>query len=202
GIPPTPQEVRAFLDDKHADKRAKVIDALLERPEYAEFWASRWADLFRLRFDTLRDKGTWGFYRWLRDGVASNKPYDQFVREILTAEGSCDENPPANFYRVFGNPDEAAEAAAQIFLGIRTLCAKCHDHPFEKWVQKDYYGLSAFFSQTARKPGGRPDDLVIFRGEVAAQARHPLTGEVLSPKFLDGASVTVPADQDARAVLA
>jgi hypothetical protein len=202
GIPPTPPEVRAFLDDKRADKRAKVIDALLERPEYAEFWASRWADLFRLRFDTLRDKGTWGFYRWLRDGVASNKPYDQFVREILTAEGSCDENPPANFYRVFGNADEAAEAAAQIFLGIRTLCAKCHDHPFEKWVQKDYYGLSAFFSQTARKPGGRRDDLVIFRSEVAAQARHPLTGEVLSPRFLDGASVTVPADRDARAVLA
>jgi hypothetical protein len=202
GVPPTPQEVRAFLDDKRADKRANMIDSLLERPEYAEFWASRWADLFRLRFDTLRDKGTWGFYRWLRDSVASNKPYDQFVREILTADGSCEENPPANYYRVFATADEAAEGTAQIFLGIRTLCAKCHDHPFEKWVQKDYYGLSAFFAQTARKPGSRREDVVIFRNEVAAQARHPLTGEMLSPKFLDGASVPVGAEQDARAVLA
>jgi hypothetical protein len=202
GLPPTPQEVRAFLADKRADKRALVIDALLERPEHAEFWAAKWADLFRLRFDTLGDKGTWGFYRWVRDTVASNKRYDEFVREIVAAEGSTVENPAANFYRVFTTPDEAAEGTAQIFLGIRTMCAKCHDHPFEKWVQKDYYGLSAFFSQTGRKPGGKREEVVVYSNQVAAQAQHPKTGEVLSPKFLDGEVVSVSAAQNGRVVLA
>jgi Protein of unknown function (DUF1549)/Protein of unknown function (DUF1553) len=202
GLSPTPAEVRAFLADQRTDKRARVIDALLERPEYAEFWAAKWADLFRLRFDVLRDKGTWGYYRWLRDSMASNKPYDQFVRELVAAEGSCDENPPANFYRVFTTPDDMAEATAQIFLGIRTMCSKCHDHPFEKWVQKDYYGMSAFFSQTARKPGSKRDDVIVSCNEAVAQARHPTTGELLSPKFLDGPVVNVPAQQDGRAVLA
>ncbi len=202
GLQPAPADVRAFLADTRADKRARVIDALLERPEHAEFWASKWADLFRLRFDTLGDKGTWGFYRWLRDSVASNKRYDEFVREIVAAEGSTDQNPPANFYRVFTTPDEAAEGTAQIFLGIRTMCSKCHDHPFEKWVQKDYYGLSAFFTQTARKPGGRRDEVIVYCNQVAAQARHLKTGELLSPKFLDGAVVPVSAEQDGRAVLA
>ena len=202
GLSPTTQEVRAFLADKRADKRALVIDALLERPEHAEFWASKWADLFRLRFDTLGDKGTWGLYRWLRDGIATNKPYDQFVREIVAAEGSTDENPAANFYRVFTTPDEAAEGTAQIFLGVRTMCAKCHDHPFEKWVQTDYYGLSAFFAQTARKPGGKRDEVIVSCNQVAAQAQHLKTGELLSPKFLDGPFVPVGADGNAREVLA
>jgi len=202
GLPPTSSEVRTFLADNRADKRAWVIDALLERPEFAEFWAQKWADLFKLRFDLMGDKGTWGTYRWLRDSLAANKPFDHLVREIVTAEGSCDQNPPANFYRVFTTPDEAAEATAQIFLGVRVLCARCHDHPFEKWVQKDYYGLSAFFSQVGRKPGNRRQDIVIFRTEVAAQARHPKTGAALEPKYLDGASVAVPANEDGREVLA
>lgn len=202
GLPPTPEEYRAFLADPRADKRARLIDALLERTEHAEFWTLKWGDLLRMRFDLLRDKGTWGLYRWVRDSVASNQPFDRFVREILTADGSCAENPPANFWRVFPNAEEASEAAVQVFFGIRLLCAKCHDHPFEKWVQKDYYGMSAFFAQVSRKPGMRRDDLIIFRNEAVAQARHPTTGEVLNPKFLDGASVPISAQQDARQKLA
>src|SRR5262249_19081536 len=181
GLPPAPAEVRAFLADARPDKRARKVDELLERPEHAEFWASKWADLLKLRFELLRDKGTWGLYRWLRDGVAANKPFDRFVRELLTAEGSCAEEPAANYWRVFATPEDAAEATAQVFLGIRVLCAKCHDHPFEKWVQKDYYGLAAFFSQVNRKAGSQREDLVVFRNPVAATARRPNTGEVLSP---------------------
>lgn len=202
GLPPTPDEVRSFLANKAPDKRARIIDQLLERPEHAEFWALKWGDLLRLRFDLLRDKGTWGMYRWLRDGIAGNKPFDQFVRELLTAEGSCAKNPPANYWRVFATPEDACEGTVQVFLGIRLLCAKCHDHPFEKWVQKDYYGISAFFTQVGRKPGSRKEDQVIFRNELAAQARHPVTRAVLKPKFLDGAEVEITAQQDARHLLA
>jgi hypothetical protein len=191
GLPPTPAEVRSFLEDKRADKRARKIDELLERPEHAEFWALKWGDLFKLRIDTTGDKGTWAFYRWLRDAVAANKPFDRLVREVVVAEGSCGENPPANFWRVAATPGEASEATAQIFLGMRLLCAKCHDHPFEKWVQKDYNGMAAFFSQVGRKPGSRRDDLVVFRAEAPTQA-----------KYLDGPEVGVPADADARAALA
>ncbi|HMC64568.1 MAG TPA: DUF1549 domain-containing protein [Gemmataceae bacterium] len=202
GVPPTPKEVREFLADKRADKRARAIDALLERPEHGEFWALKWADLLRVRFDILKDKGTWGLYRWIRDSIAKNKRFDQFVREIITADGSCAENPAANYYRVFTNPDDATEATAQIFFGIRLLCAKCHDHPFEKWVQKDYYGMSAFFTQVSRKNGSRANDQIVFRAETPAQARHPRTGETLDPKLLDAKSGPVAADRDAREVFA
>jgi len=203
GLPPTPEEVRAFVaDPAAADKRARVIDALLERPEHAEFWALKWGDLLKNRFDLLRDKGTWGMHRWIRDSIAANKPFDRFVHELMTADGSCAENPAANYWRVFTTPEDAAEATVQIFFGVRLLCAKCHDHPFEKWVQKDYYGMSAFFMQVGRKPGARRDDAIVFRTEVAAQARHPTTGQMLTPKFLDGAALTIGPDQDARALLA
>jgi hypothetical protein len=202
GLPPAPEETRAFLADRRADKRARVIDALLERPEHAEFWALKWGDLFKARFDLLTDKGTWGMYRWLRDGVAGNKPFDRFVREIVTAEGSCAENAAANYWRIFTSPEDAAEATCQVFLGIRLMCAKCHDHPFEKWVQKDYYGLSAFFAQVYRKGGTRPNDLVVYHTEGPAQARHPTTGELLNPKFLDGPVMAVSGHQNARVLLA
>ncbi|HJT77624.1 MAG TPA: DUF1549 and DUF1553 domain-containing protein, partial [Gemmataceae bacterium] len=202
GLPPTPAEVRAFLADRRADKRARVIDNLLERPEHADCWALKWGDLLKARSDLLGDKGAWGLYRWLRDNVAANKPFDRQVRELLTAEGSCAANPPANFWRAFSNPDDASEAAVQVLLGIRLLCAKCHDHPFEKWVQKDYYGMAAFFSQVARKPGVRGNDIVVFRAPTAALAVLPRTGEALSPKFLDGATPPVTAGRDARRALA
>jgi hypothetical protein len=202
GLPPTPEEARAFLNDPRPDRRARLIDALLERPEHADYWALKWGDLLKVRSDLLGDKGTWGTYRWLRDNIAANKPFDRQVRELLTAEGSCAENPAANFWRVFQSPEDASEAAVQVFFGIRLMCAKCHDHPFEKWVQNDYYGMSAFFTQVTRKPGTRANDVVVFRAETPAVARHPGTGAALNPKFLDGAERAVPADQDARQALA
>lgn len=202
GLPPTADEVKAFLKDSRSDRRARVIDHLLDRPEHAEFWASKWADLFKMRFETLKDRGTWGLYRWLRDSIAANKPYDQFVREIVTANGSCAEEAPANFYRVFDNPNEASEATVQIFFGIRLMCARCHDHPFEKWVQTDYYGLAAFFTQVGRKPGSVREDVVVFRNDTVPQAQHSTSKAMIQPKLLDAAFVPVKAEEDARAVLA
>lgn len=198
GLPPTPDEIRKFLADTRADKRSRIIDELLERPEHAEYWALKWTDLFKIRFETLRDKGTWGLYRYVRDNIAGNKPFDQFAFELLASEGSTVENPAANYYRVFPNAEEASEATVQIFCGIRLLCAKCHDHPFEKWVQKDYYGVSAFFSQTATKAGGRREDVIVYRNDNAPRSRHPNTGETLLPKFLDAASVELKGEQDGR----
>jgi hypothetical protein len=202
GLPPTPDEVRAFLADTRTDKRARLIDALLERPEHADYWALKWGDLLKIRFDLLNDKGTWGLYRWLRDNVAGNKPFDRQVRELVAAEGSCAEYPAANFWRIFPNPDDASEEVVQVFFGVRLMCAKCHDHPFEKWVQNDYYGMTAFFSQVTRKPGVRNGDLVVFCGETPALATHPRTGQALPPKFLDGVAQPVTAEQDARRLLA
>ncbi|MBY0524135.1 MAG: DUF1553 domain-containing protein [Gemmataceae bacterium] len=202
GIPPSPEECRAFTADKAVDKRAKLIDALLDRPEHADYWALKWGDLLKNRFDLLRDKGTWGMHRWVRDSIAANKRFDVFARELITADGSCAENPPANYWRVFTNPEDAAEATIQVFFGVRIMCAKCHDHPFEKWVQKDYYGVSAFFTQVGRKTGSRRDDMIIYRNEVAAQARHPTTGETLNPKFLDAGVVPIGAQDDGREKLA
>jgi Protein of unknown function (DUF1549)/Protein of unknown function (DUF1553) len=202
GLPPAPDEVRKFLADPSREKRARKIDELLDRPEHAEYWALKWCDLFKVRFDTLGDRGTWGLYRLVRDHIAANKPFDRLVRELLTAEGSCAQNAAANFYRVFNNPDEASEATVQIFCGVRLLCARCHDHPFEKWVQKDYYGMAAFFSQLGSKPGARSGDLIIFHNDSAPRARHPKTGEVLLPKLLDADSLDLQGDQDARGELA
>jgi hypothetical protein len=201
GLPPTADEVRKFLADKRADKRGRVIDALLDKPAHAEFWALKWADLLKIRFDLMGDKGTWGMYRWLRDAVAGNMPFDKFVKAIVTAEGSCDENPPANYWRVFTSADDAAEATTQVFLGVRLMCAKCHDHPFERWVQKDYYGMAAFFSQVNRKTGRR-QDIVVYRTESPAKSRHPRTGEALDPRYLAGRSEPVSPDKDARRRLA
>src|SRR5262249_8808598 len=185
-----------------ANKRTKKIDELLEREEHAEFWAGKWADLLRLRQDTSGDKGTWSVYRWLRDSIASNKPYDRFVRELVASEGETDRNAPATYYRVFNTTEDAVEATAQIFLGVRLMCSRCHDHPFEKWVQKDYYGFAAFFSQVGRKPGRNQGEQVVFRQTVAARSRHPVSGEALDPKYLDGPSVAISEKQDGRKMLA
>lgn len=198
GLPPTPDEIKKFLADTRADKRAKVIDELLERIEHAEFWALKWTDLFKVRFEELRDKGTWGLYRYVRDSIAGNKPFNKFAYDLLAAEGSTVENPAANYYRVFPNAEEASEATVQIFCGVRLLCAKCHDHPFEKWVQKDYYGVSAFFSQMATKPGGRREDVIVFHNDNPPRSRHPNTSETLLPKFLDAANVDLKGEQDGR----
>ncbi|MCS7160145.1 MAG: DUF1549 domain-containing protein, partial [Gemmatales bacterium] len=139
GTLPTPEEIRAFLADTSPDKRQKAIDRVLQRPEYVDFWALKWGDLLRNNSDILQAKGMWSLHNWIRASLRDNKPLDQFVRELITAQGSTYAEGPANFYRLGRTAGEWAEVTSQVFLGIRVQCAQCHHHPFEKWSQDDYW---------------------------------------------------------------
>ncbi len=145
GQPPSREEAEAFLNDTRPDKRARLVDTLLERPEYAEWWAIKWADLFRMEERVLDATGTAAMYRWIRDGLAEDKPMDVFAREVITATGSTYLNPASNYYRALREPTLRSETTSQIFLGTRLACAKCHNHPFERWTQDDYYHFAAIF---------------------------------------------------------
>jgi hypothetical protein len=147
GILPTPEESAAFLADEDPRKRSQWIDRLLARPEFAEHWALKWSDLLRNEEKTLDLHGVTVYHEWIKRSIADGKPLDQFVREILAARGSTYENPPANFYRALRDPVSRAEAAAQVFLGTRLQCAKCHTHPFDRWTQDDYYQWAALFTR-------------------------------------------------------
>jgi hypothetical protein len=174
GTLPTPDEARRFLDDKRPDRRARLVDELLDRPEYADYWALKWADLLRIDRQALGHKRAYGYYKWVRDGLAQNKPYDRFVREIVTAEGPLGEVGPASFYKAVTKPGEAASTLSQVFLGVRIACAECHHHPFDRWSQSDYYGMTAFFAPLAVR-GGPRDEMLLAAG--AAEAKNPRTGE-------------------------
>lgn len=148
---PSPDETRSFLADRRPEKRSRLIDGLLDRPEFADFWALKWADLLRNEEKTMGAKGVWTFQRWLRDQIAADAPLDQMVREIVAARGSTWTNPPSSFHRTNRDPMTAAETVAQVFLGVRLQCARCHNHPFDDITQDDYYGLAAYFSNIKRK---------------------------------------------------
>ncbi len=148
---PNPDEVRAFLADRDPGKRDRIIDGLLDRPEFADFWALKWADLLRNEEKAMGRKGVWVFQRWLRDEIAADVPLDEMARRIVAGHGSNWSNPPSSFYRTNRDPTSAAETVAQVFLGLRLQCAKCHNHPFDDWTQDDYYGLAAYFGNLARK---------------------------------------------------
>lgn len=190
GTLPTPEEVRAFLGDELPDKRAKAIDKVLERPEFVDWWALKWGDLLRIDRQALEQKGMWSFHNWVRAQLRDGRPVDEFVRDVITAEGSTFTEGPANFYRVGRTADDWAETTSQVFLGVRMQCAKCHHHPFEKWSQDDYYGMAAFFARLGTKNSqefglfGR--ETVVFL-RPAGEARHPRKGAVVKPHPLDGA---------------
>ena len=173
GLLPKIEETRAFLQDPAPDKRAKLIDSLLNRPEFARFWAFKWGDLLRISPTTVKEAGTHKYNTWLVNAWEKNLPYDRFARELLTTQGSTLEVPAANFFRTTANTSEATEMAAQIFLGSRVQCAKCHNHPLDRWTQDNYYGLGAFFERVQRKKGPRPEEMLIF------SARH---GEITQPR--------------------
>lgn len=145
GLIPTEEEARDFLEDKDPDKRTKLVDALLQRPEFADFWALKWADLLRVEEKVLDTRGVAAFHGWIRKSIAENKPLDRFAREVVSSLGSTYEVAASNYYRALRAPDQRAEAIAQIFLGVRLNCAKCHNHPSERWTMDDYYQFSAVF---------------------------------------------------------
>jgi len=201
GALPSPDEARAFLDSPAADKRAKLIDALLGRDEFALFWALKWADVLRGSPTTISERGVHSFHRYLVGTVAADRPVTDFARELLTGSGNTLHKPAANFYRAARTPEDAAEAAAQLFLGVRMGCAKCHNHPFENITQTDYYGLAAYFAQVRFKGAqfGLDDEIVYLQpGEV----QNPLTRKAQPPVAFGVSPGRLAPDADRRAAFA
>jgi hypothetical protein len=202
---PTPDELTAFLADKDSAKRDRLVERLLERPEYADFMANKWADLLRPNPYRVGIKSVWNFDAWLRKSFRDNRPYDQFVRDIITARGSIFRDPATVVFRDRREPDEITTLVSQIFLGIRLDCARCHHHPFEIWGVDDFYGMAAYFARIGRKGNGvgppvSPGEEILFtspQGEV----KHPLTGQPMPPRPLFG-QAPVPPGRDPRDVLA
>jgi hypothetical protein len=177
---PTVEEARAFLSDASPNKRARLIDDLLERPEFAKYWALKWGDILRLTVGQVGGEGVYKYHRWLERVFQENMPYDEFARQLLLASGSTLTNPPANFYRTAADETDCVEAVAQVFLGARLQCAKCHNHPFEKWTQDNYYGMAAFFNRVKKKPSPRQGELVIYLAR-AGEVVQPRTGRQMKP---------------------
>jgi hypothetical protein len=203
---PTPAEMQAFLADTATDKRAKLIDRLLERPEYADFWANKWADLLRPNPYRVGIKAVHTFDSWLRDAFRRNKPYDQLVRELLTAKGSTFRNGAVVVFRDRREPAEITPMLSQLFLGIRLECAKCHHHPFEVWGQDDFYGLAAYFARIGRKGTGLSPPISggeeSFFATAAGEVKHPDSGKVIPPKPLFGEAAALDDERDPREVVA
>ena len=201
GLLPTPEEARAFLASRDPQKRDKLIASLMERPEYVDFWTMRWGDILRSSRNKLSEKGMYAFNHWLRRSVAENKPWNQFARELILAQGSPLEEGPANFYRTAGSPSELAETTSQVFLGVRIQCAKCHNHPYEKWKLNQYYQMAAFFARVGLKNGEKPGERIVLVSN-SGEVNHPKTKQTVSPCALDAAPVPADYRGDRRQALA
>lgn len=196
---PTLPEAEAFLADADPQKRAKLIDRLLDSGDYADYFAGKWSAILRNKRRQEGDKSaTFAFHDWIRHSLLTNKPYDQFVGEILAATGDPSRYPPAAWYREVKDSSAQVEDTAQLFLGLRIQCARCHHHPFEKWSQQDYYGFQAFFSQVGRKKGYAPDQERIFHKPGIAQAQNPKTKQNVKPTGLGAVPSEVGAQSDPR----
>lgn len=190
GRVPSLEETKAFLASTDANKREKLVDSLLARPEYADAWANKWADMLRPNPYRVGIKAVFNYDNWIRQSFRENKPYDQFVRELVTAQGSTWHNGAAVLFRDRRSPDEITTLVSQLFLGIRLECAKCHHHPFEKWSQEDYYSFAAYFAKLKHKGTGLSPPIsggeeIIFSGE-KGEVNHPITGKILAPRPLFG----------------
>lgn len=199
GTLPTAAEARRFLDDKRPERRAMLVDELLKRTEFADFWALQWADVLRVERATLGHKNAYGFYKWIRDSVAANKPLDVFAREIFMAEGPLDISGPANFYKVVKKPGEQASTLSQVFLGVRIACAECHHHPFDRWSQTDYFGMQAFFTPLRVQKVGRGEVLL---AQGSPQTKHPRSGETIAPHALGTKMSDAVSEGERRTIIA
>jgi hypothetical protein len=202
GLLPTEDEYHAFVADRSADKRAKLIDTLLERREFSEIWAMKWAELLMIKSNNniVSPKSAFLYYTWLTEQIASGVPLDKMVQDLLSATGGTLKNPAANYFQVERDTLKTAENVAQVFFGIRTQCAQCHNHPFDRWTMDDYYGFAAFFAQVGRKQGEDYREQVVFN-RASGEVRHPVGGRVMPPKYLGDKAPEV-AGKDRRAVLA
>lgn len=177
GTLPTADEVRKFINDNRPNKRDTLIDAVLDRREYADYWSLKWADVLLVDRESLGERGAFEFHHWLRKQMSRNRPYNEWVHELITASGNSGKFGPVNFYRAVRKPEDLARSVSQAFLGIRMDCAQCHHHPFEKWGQEDFYGLAGFFKGIQRKKLSPSRELVFHSGY--QPTRMPLTNELV-----------------------
>ena len=204
---PTAEEAQAFAADKDAAKRAKLVDRLLSSMDYADYFANKWSAVLRNKKENNNQTlGAYAFHEWIRDQLRMNRPYDEFVRDIVAASGEVSQNPPVVWYRSVQTTEQQLEDTAQLFLGLRIQCARCHHHPFEKWSQNDYYGFAAFFTQVGRKNGinglQSRDEARIYHKRGTAQSRNPRSGENLKPTGLGSDPMELAQDDDPRQSLA
>jgi len=183
---PSAERVRALVGDVRPSrvKRARTIDTLIASPEYVDHWTVKWGDLLQCNRKYLGEKGAYEFHEWIHDAIASNRPYDKWVRELLTSRGSSYDNPAANYFRVTGGAKPAMEKTTQVFLGVRMVCAQCHDHPFERWTQNQYYEMSAFFSAVGIRAGYEVGEEIVFDQRGDYEMKHPKDGRVVKPQFM------------------
>ena len=201
GVLPTAEETRSFLADQSSDKRDRLIESLFRRPEYVDYWTYKWSDLLLVTKRKLKPAAMWAYYDWIRKQVASNTPWDQFARGLLTAQGSTLENGAANYFVMHQDPRECAETTSLTFLGFSMNCAKCHNHPMEKWTNNDYYGFANLFSRVRFKAGAQEGDNIVFAA-ADGELVQPLTGKPQSPRPLDARPLAPEFSGDRRTALA
>lgn len=197
---PTVAEARQFLSSKAPDRRARLIDQLLQSPDYADYWTMLWSDLLRIDQQALTPEGAVAASRWVRKQFAENRPYDAWVREILTVQGGSLSESPAPIYKALNEPEVLSRAISQLFLGVRIECAQCHHHPFEKWSQDDYYGLAGFFTGMSRKNIPNQGEVLLSRG--GTDLKHPRTGVVIPARALGAPDADFKQISDRRVALA
>lgn len=204
GSLPNPGEARAFAADKDSQKRATLVDALMARPAFTDFWAYKWSDLLRVNRGTLKDKGMWAYYSYIHDAVRDNKGWDAMAREVLTAHGNTFLDGPANYFRTALKPEELAENVSQGFLGIRMQCAKCHNHPLEKWTQNEYYGMAQIFARVKYKAdlGIYVNDEMTVYNVSTGDLIQPRLGRPVPPKPLGGPTLALDSTRDRRVFFA
>jgi hypothetical protein len=201
GVLPTVDEAREFLQDPATDKRDRLIDALLDRPEFVDFWAYKWSDLLLVHSDALPAPAMWSYHNWIRDRVAANTPWDEMVRQLVTATGSTLENGAANFFVLHEEPRDLAETTTVAFLGMSINCARCHNHPLEKWTNDQYFGMANLFARVRRKELPGEGNRAVFSAS-EGDLIQPVSGKVRPPTPLDGEPMPADSGLDRRAYLA
>jgi hypothetical protein len=200
---PDPEAVQDFMASNDPNKRAYWIDELLTSTDYADYFANKWSAILRNKRRKATDKrGNYAFHSWVRQSLHENRPFDEFITELVAASGEIGHNPAVAWFRAVDKRQDQLQDIAQVFLGVRLQCAQCHHHPYEKWSQKDYYSFSAFFSQVGRKEGLQPGEQIIYHKPGAASDKHPKTNETLKPKPLGSDILNLSPDQDPREELA
>ncbi len=201
GILPTNEELALFLADSRNDKRARLVEEVLRRPEYVDYWSYKWSDLLLVSSRKLERSAMWSYYGWIRESVRENKPWDVFINELVTASGNTLTNGAANYWVIHKKPIDVSENISQAFLGISLTCARCHNHPLEKWTQNQYYGMANLVSRVSLKSGSLPGEFTVISRHMG-DVNHPRLGKPMLPQPLDGEALSFEDSKDRREHLA